>query len=295
MKRLAGQAVRDGDPARGERIFRRKEMGCAICHAIGGVGGKVGPDMTSLGASSPVDYLIESVFYPNRKIKEGYHSVLIETKDGEELSGILVRENGEQVVLRNATDREVSIAKNNIKSRALGNSLMPSGLIDSLSSAERLDLFRFLSELGKPGPYDASKGNVARLWKLFPQTVDSDQFGVEKILNGKPDGTGWSPAHSLVDGRLLQEKLQVALDAVKGRYPAAIFASVQVQVNRDGTFHFNLSGAPDCPVWVDGKPAGGQMKADLLAGTHTITVRVDAKKLPDFIKIESEDWTFLVN
>src|SRR5260370_20855680 len=103
--------------------------------------------MTSIGECAQVDYLIEAVFYPNRKIKEGYHSILVETKDGEEVSGVLASENNEQLVLRDATDREISIPKNNIKTRAMGNSLMPSGLIDSLSGAARLDLFRLLSEL----------------------------------------------------------------------------------------------------------------------------------------------------
>ncbi len=61
-----------GDPHRGEEIYRRRELACATCHAIGGVGGKVGPDMTSLGASAPIDYIIESLFIPNAKIKEGF-------------------------------------------------------------------------------------------------------------------------------------------------------------------------------------------------------------------------------
>ncbi len=100
MKEIAVRAAHDGNAARGETIFRRKDISCLSCHAIGGAGGKVGPDLTSIGASAPVDYLIESVFYPNRKIKEGYHSILIETKDGDEFSGILVRENSEQLVLR---------------------------------------------------------------------------------------------------------------------------------------------------------------------------------------------------
>jgi hypothetical protein len=39
--------------------------------------------------------------------------------------------------------------------------------MDNLSTEERTDLIRFMSELGKPGPYDASKGNVARSWKFF--------------------------------------------------------------------------------------------------------------------------------
>jgi putative heme-binding domain-containing protein len=56
------------------------DMACVTCHAIGGVGGKVGPDYTSIGGSAPVDYLVESMLFPNRKIKEGYHSVLIETR-----------------------------------------------------------------------------------------------------------------------------------------------------------------------------------------------------------------------
>src|SRR5207247_7031242 len=147
IQQLATRVSAEGDAARGEKIFRRKELNCFICHAIGGVGGKVGPDLTSIGASAQVDYLIESLFYPNRKIKEGYHAVVLETQDGQELSGILVRENNEQLVIRDISNREVAFPKNNVKNRTMGGSLMPSGLIDNLGSQERIDLFRFLSEL----------------------------------------------------------------------------------------------------------------------------------------------------
>src|SRR6202042_1851381 len=73
MKQIATRVGTEGNAANGETIFRRKDIGCVNCHAIGGVGGKVGPDLTSIGASAQVDYFIESVIYPNRKIKEGYH------------------------------------------------------------------------------------------------------------------------------------------------------------------------------------------------------------------------------
>lgn len=73
LKEIADIALKTGDAARGERIYRRAELGCVLCHSIGGVGGKVGPDMTSLGASAPADYLVESVLVPNAKIKEGFH------------------------------------------------------------------------------------------------------------------------------------------------------------------------------------------------------------------------------
>ena len=53
-----------------------------------GVWGQVGPDLTSIGASAPTDYLVESFAHmPNAKIKEGYHSVIVETRDEAEYSG----------------------------------------------------------------------------------------------------------------------------------------------------------------------------------------------------------------
>jgi putative heme-binding domain-containing protein len=139
LQALAKTASTEGDAARGEMIFRRKELSCVSCHAIGGVGGKVGPDLTSIGASAQMDYLVESVLYPNRKIKEGYHAIIVETKDGLDLSGVLVSENAEQLVLRDATGKEISIAKNNIENRATGKSLMPSGVVDVLTPCARLE------------------------------------------------------------------------------------------------------------------------------------------------------------
>ena len=59
------------------------------------------------------------------------------------------------------------MAKNNVADRRIGTlSLMPAGLLDNVLSQDRIDLFRFLSELGKPGPFDATKGSVARVWRL---------------------------------------------------------------------------------------------------------------------------------
>lgn len=303
LKQIAERAVQSGNPERGEAIFRRKEIGCVNCHAIGGVGGKVGPDLTSIGASAQVDYLVESVFYPNRKIKEGYHSVMVETKDGEEMSGVMARENTEQLVLRDATDKEIVIPKSNIKSRVLGNnSIMPSGLVDSLPASQQLDLFRFLSELGKPGPFDASKGNVARLWKLFPQTLDVSQFGDEKILNSKLTDPGWSTAFSLVDGHLQKREFNTAIEPVKSRDPANIFAAVQAQVSGGEPFAFKLTGcAAETPIWVDGKPvkaergSDGFEHVDVSAGVHTIMLKLPTAKLPDYIELQASGATFLVN
>src|SRR5439155_20920118 len=61
LSQIAAKVGKLGDPARGEKVYRRKELGCVLCHAIAGAGGRVGPDLASIGASAPVDYLVESV------------------------------------------------------------------------------------------------------------------------------------------------------------------------------------------------------------------------------------------
>jgi putative heme-binding domain-containing protein len=297
LEQLAASAAKNGDAARGEKLFRRPELACYTCHAIGGVGGKVGPDLTSIGASSPVDYLVESVLYPNRKIKEGYHSVIVETKDGMEYSGVLSRESSEELVIRDATNKEITLAKKDIQNRSTGNSLMPSGLIDGLSPEERQDLIRFLSELGKPGNYDASKGNVARSWKLFAQTLDVAQFGDEKVLNTKLTESQWKPARTLVDGRLLKTDLSSALEEVKSRDPQAVYAATKLQVSRSGPIAFNLSGADAAALWIDGKLISNATPrmADLSEGAHTLVLKIGARNLPEDLRLESPEATFLAN
>ena len=144
------------------------------CHAIGGAGGKVGPDLTSIGASAQIDYLIESLFYPNRKIKEGFHSVIVETKDGLEFSGVVARESSDELVLRDATDKETTIAKKDIEKRSTGNSLMPSGLIDTLSSAERIAPLPSVPTVAEGG-LDAIPWNLI-VWAV-PGAVVGAQIG----------------------------------------------------------------------------------------------------------------------
>jgi putative heme-binding domain-containing protein len=261
------------------------------------VGGKVGPDLTSIGASAPVDYLVESLFYPNRKIKEGYHAVVVETQDGQELSGILVREDNQQLVIRDVGNREIAIAKNNVKSRAMGGSLMPSGLIDNLGPQERVDLFRFLSELGKPGPYDASKGNVARFWKVRPGTHEVEQFGLDSIVRGDLNSDDWLPVYSFVDGRLTRDDIQSTMKQNKYAGLVGVFLGAKFQAADAGQARFKLSDAPGVSAWIDGRPVGiePELRAQLTAGPHIIVLRFDPAKLPQQVRLESTDATFLAN
>src|SRR5262249_57620890 len=109
MEELVTEVGKRGDATRGEAIYRRKDQTCLKCHAIAGAGGLVGPDLVSIGASAQVDYLIESILLPSKIIKEGYHSLNVVTNRGKLYTGIKVRETKDELVLRDAEDREIMI------------------------------------------------------------------------------------------------------------------------------------------------------------------------------------------
>ena len=299
-KQLVADVQSKGHPARGEAVYRRKELSCVACHAIGGVGGKVGPDMTSLGASAQVDYLIESVWFPNKKIKEGFHAVTVETKDNEEYSGVLVRESNEQIILRDATGREITVAKNNVANRRIGTlSLMPAGLIDGISPQERIDLFRFLSELGKPGPFDSTKGNIARAWRVRTAAHTDEQSGEDKIVTGDLGARSWFPLIANVNGTVPTVAIKEALppNDYQRHGVTALYLAAQLQTANSGPVKLKLDGGPITAVWIDGRPQapGAELSAQLAGGTHTIVVRVDPKKLPESLRLESSAGTFTTN
>ncbi|MHA3775545.1 PVC-type heme-binding CxxCH protein [Verrucomicrobiota bacterium sgz303538] len=285
---LADLTKRDGDPSRGEEIYRRTQLACVTCHAIGGAGGKVGPELTSLGASAPLDYIIESVLNPAAKVKEGYHAVNLTLKDGTVASGIQSRESAEEVFLRNVIGQETAVPKANIVGKENIGSIMPAGLVESLQSREQLDLFAFLSQLGKPGVYDASKGTVARVWKLLP---GSD---LENVASGNANLAAASNAFTNVDGRLSREQLQSALQLLPNATDAVVAVS-RFQLPSAGRTNLTFTGVSK--AWLDGKPLAvasePKVSTELAAGEHVIAVKLDPKQLPQVLRAESQDVRFL--
>ena len=85
--------------------------------------------MTSIGASAQIDYLIESMINPNKAIKENYHSIVVTTDDGKVFNGIKVRQDNNELVLRDAEDRLINISLKKIEEQKNGKSLMPEGMV----------------------------------------------------------------------------------------------------------------------------------------------------------------------
>ena len=294
--KMAELAEHSGDPSRGETIYRRPELGCVACHAIGGIGGEVGPDLTSIGASAPTDYLVESMIAPNAKIKEGYHSVILETHDGEEYSGVLQSENGDEYFLRNAINQIVSVPKQDVSEKTMGASMMPAGLLEVLSDQDKHDLLSFLSKLGEPGPFDAARNNVARRWKLRAGRHTDEQFGIDRII-GDTSGPAWNPADTQVDGRLLQPTMAEALQlrninqvtSLIGLMATASFETTGERVT------LKINANDDTRLWIDGREFEYKdvISTSLPAGRHTMVLQLNPRNLPKFLRSEIEGATFV--
>jgi putative heme-binding domain-containing protein len=138
-------AVNGGDVRRGQAVFNSEKAACRTCHAMGYVGGKVGPDLTRIGQIRNERDLLESIVYPNASFVRSYEPVLVVTKTGEKHSGVLRSDAEDEVVLATSATEEVRIGRSEIVEMRPGSvSVMPSGLDAQLSRQELADLVAFL-------------------------------------------------------------------------------------------------------------------------------------------------------
>jgi putative heme-binding domain-containing protein len=155
-------ATHDGDLRHGEELFfDPKGVGCARCHSAGGRGtASIGPDLTGLAAKYDRNEIIRSVLEPSSRLAIGYQSVDVATHDGRVTSGVIRSESATTLNLATAEAKLVQIPKTEIDERRPSQtSIMPDGLVSSLTVAEFADLVAYLSSLKQqnPAPIRAEK------------------------------------------------------------------------------------------------------------------------------------------
>src|SRR5262249_31576525 len=147
--------VRDGDPARGRALFfDPKGIGCVKCHSAGGAGtANVGPDLTGLSLKYDRAEIIRSVLEPSSRIATGDQPVLVARTDGRVVTGLLRAETDDHLDLIDSDARTTRVNKSEIDERRVGDvSLMPTGLVDTLSRGEFADLIAYLRSLKASAP-----------------------------------------------------------------------------------------------------------------------------------------------
>ncbi len=275
MAALVEKVKTQGDPARGEAVYRRQQLLCQTCHAIGDAGGVLGPNLVSIGGSAPVDYLIESLLEPSKKIKEGYHMVIVGTKDGKVVSGGLVQDGGDEVIIRDPANQLQRVPKAQIASRQMSPaSMMPPGLTASLREDEFVDLVRFLSELGREGDYKIKPNRYIRTWKVMtPMTgeaVDHVRHVGLHALHDKDASYPWMPMFAQVSGEVpLAEAQQIKMYPW---FPKILQASFKL--DSPGKVKLALSSTKAVEIVVGDqviKDVTPELTLDLPAGTHPVS------------------------
>jgi putative membrane-bound dehydrogenase-like protein len=137
--------LKDGDIRRGQALFNSPRAACSSCHSMGYLGGKVGPDLTSIGQVRTERDLLEAIVYPSASFVRSFEPYIVTTRNGEEVSGVLRKDAPDEVELATGPGTEARIARADIAGIRPGTvSIMPAGLEEQLTRQELGDLIAFL-------------------------------------------------------------------------------------------------------------------------------------------------------
>jgi putative heme-binding domain-containing protein len=276
VAKLAEEVVAKGDAARGELIFRRAELSCTRCHGLNRGGGQIGPDLSAVGGSSPVDYIVNSILNPNLAVKEQYVTKIYVLVSGKILTGVVIDSDDNRVLIRDSQGNTVTIPTADIDDEAEGKSLMPQGLTKFLTNDEVLDLAKFISELGKPGIYGLRPVPSIQRWRVMvnaPAELTADVPHLEHIrelvLSSQPEQ--WTSAYAMFSGKLPLAELR------QDKKPTTLILQGEVKVNEAGPVAFDITSTEKYQVWLDDQPADSKSKveANLQPGIHKITIRIE--------------------
>ncbi|MDF1746898.1 MAG: c-type cytochrome, partial [Gimesia sp.] len=137
---LTPASLASADLVAGKKLYNKT---CANCHKLFGEGGVIGPGLTGSQRTS-LDYLLDNIIDPSAIVPSNHRVVILLLDDGRILQGIVSEENNLHLTLRTATEKFI-IPLSSIEGRKTsGVSMMPEGMLDNLTPAERRDLIAYL-------------------------------------------------------------------------------------------------------------------------------------------------------
>jgi len=280
VAQLASEVIANGNIERGEQVFRRADLSCMKCHSVSKAGGNVGPDLSAVGGSSPVDYLINSIVDPDQAVKEQYRSATVLTLEkGLVLSGIIVDHRDDRIVLREVSGATKTIPADDVDEIIEGKSLMPKGLVKLMTRQELIDLVRFLTALGKPKEYPVRSTETIQRWRVLTQLdqellddIPSDTTFQSYVLDLDP--ALWMPVYAKAMGSLpLGDLIKYTRDGV-------VYIQGENRVTESGEIGIEIVDRTGINLWVNNQPLPMQNNPTYAfpSGINKITLRIDRKK-----------------
>jgi putative heme-binding domain-containing protein len=138
--RLDPSALARADRGRGRAVFERT---CGGCHRLHGQGGDAGPDLTGAGRQD-LGYLLENLIDPNASVSADFRLVVVAMNDGRTFSGLVRSRTERTLTIRTQAETVVLDRREVEAAEPTSRSLMPEGLLDTLSLGEARDLLSYL-------------------------------------------------------------------------------------------------------------------------------------------------------
>ena len=145
-----------GDPVAGKTVFEGKG-GCVACHSLEDPAGRIGPDLSWIGILRTPKTLRQSLVDPDAQVFRKYFTVVVETKAGQHLEGVALREDADSIEIRDARGAVTSLLKRDLRGlEREERSLMPSAAV-KLSDREVDDVVAYLRTLRAMPPVEAGE------------------------------------------------------------------------------------------------------------------------------------------
>ena len=138
-----------GDADNGKRIFfEASGVLCRSCHKINGEGTDLGPDLSEVGKKFDRAKILDTILDPSKEVDPKFALYLAETSDGKVYTGLLAERTATEVVLKDAQNKAVRLAADDIELLVpQQQSMMPELLLRDMTAREVADLTEFLSSL----------------------------------------------------------------------------------------------------------------------------------------------------
>jgi putative heme-binding domain-containing protein len=237
LDKLLPLTKQSGDVARGKQVFVKQ---CSKCHMHGGIGNKIGPDLTGM-AVHPKAELLTNIIDPSRSVEGNYRAYSVITEDGRVLSGLLASETKTSIEVIDAEGKRFAIQREDIAQLVVSpKSIMPEGFEKQISEPEIADLLEFLAARGKylPVPLDKA-ATVVTTKAMFhkgdngPDRLIFDDWGA-KTFHGVP--------FQLIDPRGDKLPNAILLYGPGGTLPPSMPKSVRAVCNAPAKAIHLLSG-----------------------------------------------------
>jgi putative heme-binding domain-containing protein len=137
----------------GQELFTK--LACVTCHKLGSKGYAFGPDLSDVFSRYKQDRaaVLLQILEPSKVIEDRYRNFEFELKDGDSLTGMVLKEDADTVTIQTGSADSLiqTLKKTEVRQRkAQTSSPMPLGLLNALSKDQILDLLAYLETGGKP-------------------------------------------------------------------------------------------------------------------------------------------------